>query len=42
MKAAYDAFTNEVMYATEHPDEPIGSAKKAKENPQISFGFESE
>ena len=42
MKAAYDAFTNEVMYATEHPDEPIGSAKKAKENPQLAFNFESE
>ena len=27
MKAAYDAFANEVLYATDHPDEPIGNAK---------------
>ena len=27
MKAAYDAFAYEVLYATEHPDEPIGNAK---------------
>ena len=42
MKAAYDSFANEVIYATDHPDEPIGSAKKAMENPQLSLGLEME
>lgn len=42
MKAVYDAFTAEVIYATDHPDEPIGSAKKAIENEQLSLALETE
>ena len=42
MKAAYDSFAKEVIYATDHPDEPIGSAKKAMENPQLSLNFDEE
>ena len=42
MKAVYDAFTEEVIYATDHPDEPIGNAKKAIENEQLSLPLETE
>ena len=29
MKAAFDSVTNEILFATEYPDQPIGSARKA-------------
>lgn len=42
MKRAYDEFANEVIYAVEHPDEPIGSARDAMNNPQLSLDLGEE
>ena len=42
MKTAYDSFANEVIYATEHPDEKIGSAKYAGDHSQMSLDLGEE
>lgn len=40
MKTAYDSFAEEVIYATDHPTEPIGSAKRmSKEEAEDENGI---